>query len=593
MQVIENRRNPKRGQALMLFVLAMIAVLGILALAVELGWSRYVGKQAQAAADAAALAAVEDALTQFYADGDYSNAGQVTEADCPATGNLQTGCLFAESNGFSTNGAGGTQSFKLTTGTDTPIPGLGVSADYWVRAEARQSLPQFFSGVISSTGVQPTASATAAIYEKPMTASMHLLNRAEDCFVSAAGLGLVCGEDFLAIGNNDITAPGGIYMSSSNGRGLGLPAISAGTALGWVDVESPFTYLMGDGAINPLLGLASIDWDSEPTNGFPDGDYFTDPMAGKPQPPAPTGLPDRPIVGGVIVGALFPWNAIDIPPGKYYAVLPDGTPTGTPITVTGHANFSDGAGTPCGGFCEYVFYGGLVTAALSNITVSPGRYVIAGAQPVAGAAGVGLTVGANARLRDLTPLVDGKIGPNSDAGEIFIFTNANYPGLQLPVDLAASGLSFPQVQAGAVVGLGGEITLHGLNKNHPALPAELRDYAPTLMWQDRANTTLAYDAKGFLDRTCGGICDNILSVPGSQEMIIQATQKNGRSGTNLYGIIYGPRGSWLTVLGVLPGDSIAGPLQIITGALQMTLNTDLELEQLPTPMTRKTIGLVQ
>ena len=34
--------------------------------------------------------------------------------------------------------------------------------------------------------------------------------------------------------------------------------------------------------------------------------------------------------------------------------------------------------------------------------------------------------------------------------------------------------------------------------------------------------------------------------------------------TNLYGTIYGPRGSWLTVLGVLPGDTVAGPLQIIS-----------------------------
>jgi hypothetical protein len=266
---------------------------------------------------------------------------------------------------------------------------------------------------------------------------------------------------------------------------------------------------------------------------------------------------------------------------------------GTPITILGHVEFSDGAANPCGGFCNYVFYGGLITGPLTTTTFSPGRYVFAGAQPVGGGPGAALTVGANAVIKDKTPLVGGKIRQNSDAGEIFIFTDSNFPGLVKPAALAASGLSFPQVQAGVLAGLGAEITLHGINNNHPALPAELREYGPVLMWQDRANTTLKYDANGLLDRTCGGICDNLLSVPGSQEMIIQATQKFGRAGTNLYGILYGPRGTWLTILGVLPGDTVAGPMQIISGALQMTLNADLDMEVLPSPGTRWTVSLVE
>jgi hypothetical protein len=76
-------------------------------------------------------------------------------------------------------------------------------------------------------------------------------------------------------------------------------------------------------------------------------------------------------------------------------------------------------------------------------------------------------------------------------------------------------------------------------------------------------------------------------------MIIQATQKWGRPGTQFWGTIYGPRGSWLTVLGLLPGDSIGGPLQIITGALQMTLNSRLDLEDLPSPATRLSVGLIR
>lgn len=36
-----------------------------------------------------------------------------------------------------------------------------------------------------------------------------------------------------------------------------------------------------------------------------------------------------------------------------------------------------------------------------------------------------------------------------------------------------------------------------------------------------------------------------------------ASQNGGNAGTNLYGTIYGNRGSWLTILAVLPGNTVA------------------------------------
>ena len=138
-----------------------------------------------------------------------------------------------------------------------------------------------------------------------------------------------------------------------------------------------------------------------------------------------------------------------------------------------------------------------------------------------------------------------------------------------------------------------QITLHGLNKSSANLPSSLKNYAPVLIWQDRANTTLKYTSNGLLDTSCGGICSNTLSVPGSQEMILMASQSGGRAATNLYGTIYGPRGSWLTILGVLPGDTVAGPLQVITGALQMSLNATLDVNPVPNPPSRLIAGLIQ
>ncbi|MGH9722179.1 MAG: pilus assembly protein TadG-related protein [Bryobacteraceae bacterium] len=585
----------ERGQALLLFALFLPVMLGMLALVIDAGWSYFVKKTAQTAADAAAMAAAADALQRIGSE-DSAPCEKLTcqtAVPCPASGNLQIGCAYASANGFA---PGGSQSVQIASGAGPNAPNVpNVPVDYWVQVTAKQSLPQWFSGAVSATGLTPAARATAALRKTNLNASLYLLNRTDDCFVSALNIGLVCGEDFLALGSNRVIAPGGIYMASSNASGIGLPKIAAGTVIGALDVEAPFTYLLGKGGIQTL---GSTNWNSQPVNGFPDGDDFNDPMAGKLQPPAPTGLPDHPVPGGVIAGGLFASNAVILPPGNYYAVTPSlplvrSVPTGLPVVVIGHVIFSDGQGTPCGGFCNYVFYGGLVTGALSDVTFSPGRYVFAGAQPVAGGPGVGLTAGANATIKDRTPLVNGAAGPPNDAGEIFIFTGSDYPGLVVPVDLREAGISFPQARAGLLGALNPSITLHGLNRNHSSLPAELLPYAPVLIWQDRANTTLKFLADGKLDRTCGGPCSNILSAPGSQEMIIAASQHGGHAGTNLYGTIYGPRGSWLTLVGLLPGDTVAGPMQIITGALQMTLNARLDAQLLEPAPVRWRAFLIQ
>ncbi len=591
-----NRLNSERGQALLLFALVFPVILSILALVIDVGWSYYTGKKAQTAADAAALAAVAQAATQLGADGSAVCGGVACQAAsaCPSTGNLQTACLYASANGFSSGGVDKEQTVKVSAGTSQFAPNIpNIPVSYWVQVQTQQKMPQWFSGMIANFGLSPGAHSTAALLQQNLGVSIDLLNRASDCFVSLAGLGLVCGEDFLGVGFNSVNARSGIYMASSNGPGLGLPGIAAGTSVGAATVQSPFTYLMGKGAIQTLGGL---NWTSQPINGFSDSDYFSDPMAGKGQPPPPTGLPDKPVQAGLIVGSLSGAPTV-LPPGNYYSALTLpllGTiATGLPIVITGNVVFSDGAATPCGGFCNYVFYGGLAPGVLGSVTYSPGRYVFAGAQPIAGGPGLGLNVGVNSVIKDMTPLVGGAAGPNTDAGEIFIFTDSNYPGLTLPVDIQKSGLSFPQVQAGIQAGVNPTITLHGLNASNASLPAELKPFAPVLFWQDQSNTTLKYKSNGWLDLSCGGPCANVLSVPGSQQMVLSASQTAGHAGTNLYGTIYGPRGSWLTILGLLPGDTVAGPVQIISGSLQMALFSSLDLQPLSTPVQRTITALIQ
>jgi hypothetical protein len=149
------------------------------------------------------------------------------------------------------------------------------------------------------------------------------------------------------------------------------------------------------------------------------------------------------------------------------------------------------------------------------------------------------------------------------------------------------------VIAGFQGGLGYTATLHGLNASNANVPADLKTFAPVVIWQDQANTTLKYTPDGSLDISCGSICSHLLSVPGSQQMILMASQSGGRPGVNLYGTIYSPRGAWITELGLLPGDAIAGPLQLITGALQMALNTTLDVTPVPTPLNRRVVSLIE
>jgi len=201
-------------------------------------------------------------------------------------------------------------------------------------------------------------------------------------------------------------------------------------------------------------------------------------------------------------------------------------------------------------------------------------------------------VGVNSTVKDLTPLVSGQITQNTDAGEIFIFTDTSYPGLQIPTAITNIGLTLPQVTAGLQGGLGYSVTLHGLNASNGAVPSNLNNFAPVLMWQDHANTTLKYTSSGALDLSCGSPCANVLAVPGSQEMILQASTSGGHAGVNLFGTIYSPRAAWITELGLLPGDTIQGPLQIITGALQMAINANLDVTPVPVPLTRRTVSLI-
>ena len=103
-------------------------------------------------------------------------------------------------------------------------------------------------------------------------------------------------------------------------------------------------------------------------------------------------------------------------PGHYFAVNTAHNPTGARLTINGTVTFEGGA------FGEYVLYGGLSVGATANI--GPGRYVIAGVR----SGGNILELDNHANMTDNGPAGQ----PDDRAGEIFILTDANYPGLSVP-----------------------------------------------------------------------------------------------------------------------------------------------------------------
>src|SRR5438105_574801 len=126
----KSRSNNEQGQAVLMITVSILAMFGVLGLAVDLGWGYYVHFKARAAADAAALGAVEAAL-QSVSSGAAFNCGSnglachanATACDNPpanpATDNIGNGCLYAKANGFT---AGGNQNVTMQARISAAVP---------------------------------------------------------------------------------------------------------------------------------------------------------------------------------------------------------------------------------------------------------------------------------------------------------------------------------------------------------------------------------------------------------------------------------------------------------------------------------------
>jgi putative Flp pilus-assembly TadE/G-like protein len=543
---------------------SIVAMMGLMALTVDLGLSYFLKKTAQTAADAAALAGASAAMSNLGANTVPSCATNVTcqaITACPSpvpnppTNNLHSACLYAQQHGFTQGGNGGVQNVTVAADvTPTPPTVPGVNVIYWVTVRVAQSVPGMFGSVLGFTNSTVAARATASISQGTRGGTLYVLNRQND----TSGIGSP-GTTLANGGTANVTVPGGIMMASI-ANGSNNPSYAyAGNLQGSADVEAPFTNIRGAGTVT--LGGSAV-WHVAPRSGFSDGPMFYDPMGGMGQPsPLPSAGQTNYV--GVANGCL---DCLTQPlqPGQYYAIDSRGRPTGDLLKANADVTFSDGGS----GFGNYVFYGGLAFPAThTNIVFYPGRYVLAGAL----SSNDIISFHTQVYIRD-----QGTAGQqNTDAGEIFIFTDPTYPGLagHYPPALAGTAvLSSLQLrdinlQAGNNPDIG--INLHGLNVANSNVPTDLKSFAPSVFWQDQRNSRVTYDSNGNIDTTsCGGghSIDNPCTNTSMASSSAPGATLQAHPGVQLYGLIYQPRGAWMTLQG---GGSISSPLMFVTGALSL------------------------
>lgn len=594
-------RWKRRGQAIVMVTVALFAMCGLLGLAVDFGWSFFVKKAAQSAAEAAALAAATESLKVVGPLGTYTCGGNVpcSAAQCNTAWSdpFGAGCKYAAQNGFTSGGKNGKQEVTIVAGTGAPpptAPGV-MSAYYWVTVRVTEQVPQLFSSVLGNTLGTVSARATAAVAEAVAPGSVYGLNRVND---PSPKTGEDLGSTGGAGGNSTIIADGPMFLSSTSGTAANLSNNYT--------IRQPSTLIRG--------GYSSGDWTTPdgltpnpPLTGQPDGDPFYDPLGGKGQPPPPppsfTPTPAN-IHEGNIIGDCKK-GGLTLTPGFYYNVGNGaGAPAnGAPISIQGCVTFSGGA------WGEYVFFGGLNFVGSGGgtvVTVGPGRYYLAGVAPGNNI----FDVPNNVILQDATA----PDTQNTDAGEIFVLTDPRaLTSAQLPPKIAtylqANSLTFGH----AVVKTGNNssslVNLHGLNDSaSSSAPADLKPFSPVVIWQDQRNSNVPYTPSGNIDTNCmGGTLDNPCYAKLTDQTLYGGLKNktyyyNGTdtawgsrrelemwasSKLKLWGAVYQPRGAWAVIHS---GSSESGPIQLISGAYFMGGGPDITLRGLPNPIT--TLGVV-
>ena len=192
------RSRSQAGQAILMVSMGIAFLMGILGLVVDVGWGYYRKQVAQAAADAAAMAAVTAAGTGTVSCGTGGVVCQAATSCSSATSgtNIYAGCEYAVANGIS--------NANMTMTSNVTSPYNGAAVNYWVTAQASESLPLKFLRVLGLGNGTVRASATAGQVGSAGTGGgcIYTLDHSSSqaLYLNGANLVLTCG----------------VYVNSSN-----------------------------------------------------------------------------------------------------------------------------------------------------------------------------------------------------------------------------------------------------------------------------------------------------------------------------------------------------------------------------------------
>ncbi len=389
-------------------------------------------------------------------------------------------------------------------------------------------------------------------------------------------------------------------MSSTRDGSGGAQAPYAAENSGGGTVKSDFAMIRGTG---DYTTSGSSTFDPNPTNGH-SGKIFLDPTRGKDNPPITSAsLPLRQHNGGALVGSVDPNLPRIVTDGIHFPTFTpnNGTTvaTGNTLDITGHVKFEPIDGK----FGEFIFPGGVdIKGANTNVEFGPGRYVFAGTKLKSGKPAPVFQMHANAVVTDnlaydVKPANGGEMlifaGPDYEGANGVSIQNAISNGVGLDYGLfnEMSAMSFGTAELKGGNSPGTEINLHGLNPENTNVPAELTAYKSTLAWQDRENSIYEYgdDLGNYNTAGCDGAVANPACNtgrdPDATELEIGASPD-----VHLWGVIYQPRGSFTTMIG---GGGYSGPIQLVSGALRIQGNAQLNMGIISNPLTIKTISLIE
>jgi Flp pilus assembly protein TadG len=344
-------REGERGQALVLFALLLVVIIGAAGLLVDGGMAWANRRQAQSAADLAALAAAKAVADLGF----KCDAASKTAATAAAN-------AVAGFNGFGTVAV----EYPATTSTHT-----GCS---YVRVHVSRSMNTTFSRVVGQTTWTPAASAVVMVAQMQGAAAAKCtfcsLNKSNDNHTLLVQLG------------STLIVDGDIYVNSSNGLKNGDPTTPV-KLNDWYVGGDGFDIFGTGGRIEAETISVVGGWETH-DNGIAVARNGTCAAADKPDPLAYAKL-KPPLHSNVCIHQPVLPDPL--------AAFPVPNPIDYPTRSTKQAKY---AGSASYVIQPGVYGGGIKIEGTANVTMSPGVYYMAGGGfsvgGTASVSGVGVTI---------------------------------------------------------------------------------------------------------------------------------------------------------------------------------------------------------